>query len=65
VARKKITVIAIPPKPPDERFEALDRLAHQLILSMRRNKPARDVVELDKRAIQRMIDQVPGLVDKT
>lgn len=31
---KKLKVIGILPKPDDEKFEALDRLAHQLILEM-------------------------------
>ena len=51
---KKLKVIAIPPKPLDEAFEALDRLAHQLILEMRRNNPApgHDVVEFDRRGFR-------------
>jgi len=57
MARKQFTVISIPPKPPDEAFETLDRLAQRLILEMRKSKPARDVVEHDKRAIRRMIDR--------
>jgi hypothetical protein len=42
--RKKFKLTRIELKP-DEQFEALDRLAHQLILAMRKGK-TRNVVEL-------------------
>jgi len=47
----KFKVIHIPEKPDDEKFERLDKLAHQILLEMRKGK-TRDVVAYDRQGIQ-------------